>query len=78
MLGVFFVAPYHVAVDFFVAVQPLYVFCGVACISGAVIGLGGRVIASVASSVFMGPEGVEKESIRLAPLDEKPRRREIW
>jgi hypothetical protein len=78
ILGVFFVTPYHVAVDFFVAVQPFYVFCGVACISGAVIGLSGRVIASVASSVIMGPEGVEKKSIELAPLSEKPSRREMW
>ena len=78
VLGVFFVTPYHVAVDFFVAMQPIYVYYGVACISGAVIGLGARVIASMASSVIMGPEGVEKKSIELAPLDEKPRRHEIW
>jgi len=60
--GVFFVIPYHAVVDFFVAVQPFYVFCGVACISGALIGLGGRVFAGVVSAVIVGHEEVESRS----------------
>jgi len=75
--GVFFVIPYHAVVDFFVAVQPFYVFCGVACISGALIGLGGRVFAGVVSAVIVGHEEVESRSIEQSSLDEKLKNRVV-
>jgi len=75
VLGVLFVNPYHAIVDFFLAVQPFYVFCGVACISGAVIGLCGRRIAAAISVAIMGREGVGNETIEPALLGEKLRKR---
>ena len=75
MLGVLFVNPYHAIVDFFLAVEPFYIFCGVACISGAVIGLGGRRIAAAISVAIMGREGVGNETIEPALLGEKLRKR---
>lgn len=79
VLGIFFVIPYNGVVDFFVAVQPFYVFCGVACISGAVIGLGGRMVAGFISEIILGPEEMQGEP--LGPsldeqllVDEKPKR----
>jgi hypothetical protein len=72
VLGVLLVNPYHAIVNFFLAVQPFYVFCGVACISGTVIGLGGRRAARAVTSAIVGPE---HETIEQASFDEKPKRR---
>jgi hypothetical protein len=72
VLGVLLVDPYHAIVNFFLAVQPFYVFCGVACITGTVIGLGGRRAARALTSAIMGPE---HETIEQASFDEKPNRR---
>jgi hypothetical protein len=77
VFNLFFANPYHTVVNFFLAVQPLYVFCGVACISAAVIGYGGRFVARMAISIIMGLEGAEKRAIRPASLGGKPRRRMV-
>ena len=77
VVGVFFVIPYHAVVDFFVAVQPFYVFCGVACISGVLIGLCGRVFAGAVSAVIVGHEKMESISIEQSSLDEKPKKRMV-
>lgn len=75
MLGLFFVIPYHAVVDVFVALQPFYVFCGVACITGAVIGLGGRFFAGMASAIILGPDAVEGAVDGQRDADQKPRKR---
>jgi hypothetical protein len=74
VLGVLLVNPYHAIVNFFLVVQPFYVFCGVACISGTVIGLGGRRVARALTSALMGPE---HETVELASFDKKPNRRKM-
>lgn len=73
ILGLFFVIPYHILVDFFVAVQPFYVFCGIACITGAVVGLGGRFLAAMFNVIIEGPGETEKPADDEVPLDEKPK-----
>jgi len=44
-VGLLVVAPYKLAIYFFDSVYPIYVFFGVACITGSVIGFGGRSLA---------------------------------
>lgn len=75
ILGLFFIVPYHIIVDFFVAVQPFYVFCGVACITGAVVGLGGRFLAGLFNVIIDGPGQTEKPAgDKVMPSDEKPKK----
>jgi len=60
VLGLFFVIPYQAFVSFFDAVQPIYIFCGVACITGALVGLGGRLAASFLNAIIEGPGDVQE------------------
>lgn len=58
--------PFKAAVYLFDALYPLYVFCGVACIMGCLLGLGGRYLSDVlvkmaAESVSRGSPGGEEE-----------------
>lgn len=73
VLGLFFVVPYNAVVDVFLAVQPFYVFCGVACITGALVGIGGRYFAAAVSTVILGPEAIE--GLKVDALDEKRKKR---
>lgn len=74
-MGVFFLVPYNALTSFFVAIQPVYVFCGVACITGIVIGLGGRGVAGALNTVVMGPDdGGFEEPSSIKALDEKPKK----
>lgn len=75
VLGVFVTTPYQYLVDFFVTMQPLYVFCGVACISGAIVGLGGRFIAGALTAAVMGPEQEERRWLEQASWGERPKKR---
>lgn len=75
IVGVFFLVPYNAIVGFFVAIQPVYVFCGVACITGAVIGLGGRGVAGVLSAIVLGPDYMDSDAPPpVEALDEKPKK----
>lgn len=72
LLGLFFVVPYEAVVKFFVVIQPVYVFCGVACITGAVIGLGGRFVASFFNVLIEGPgDQQEGKGEQVGSLEEK-------
>jgi len=46
VFGLFIRTPYSVIVYLLDAVYPIYVFCGVACITGALIGLTGKFVSS--------------------------------
>lgn len=52
--------PFKTAVYLLDALYPLYVFCGVACITGCLLGLGGRYLSDVL--VKMAAESVSRES----------------
>jgi polyferredoxin len=43
----FMVLPYRIVLAFLDVVFPLYVFCGVACITGALVGFSGRLLTSI-------------------------------
>lgn len=55
IVGVLFLFPYNILLGIFVAIQPVYVLCGVAGITGAVIGLCGRGVAGALSASVLGP-----------------------
>ena len=77
-LGLFFVIPYQALVNFFIAIQPVYVFCGVACITGAVVGLGGRVVASFFNAVIEGPGDTQEGTAeQVGSLEEKQKSKMI-
>lgn len=76
LFSVFFLIPYNATVDIFVALQPVYVFCGVACITGAVIALGGRLFAVVVSTAIMGPAEVNGGPSTRTSFD-KPKKRTV-
>jgi len=50
------VLPYRAAVYIFQAIYPLYTFIGVACLSGAIIGVGARQIVSLVGWALLGGE----------------------
>ena len=45
--------PYHTVLFLLDVLYPLYVFFGVACIIGALIGLGGRILAAILTAVIL-------------------------
>jgi hypothetical protein len=47
--------PYRISLYLLDAFYPVYVFCGVACIVGAFLGIGGRVVAGILVGVVEGP-----------------------
>jgi hypothetical protein len=50
-----FITPYNIAVYLFDALQPVYVFFGLACLCGALIGITGRVLVWILSTLLLGP-----------------------
>lgn len=72
LLGLFFIVPYQAIVNFFVAIQPVYVFCGVACITGAVVGLGGRLVERLLNTIIEGPGSPQEgKGEQIGSLEEK-------
>jgi hypothetical protein len=59
--AIFIRAPYNSVVYFLDAMFPLYVFCGVACITGGLMGLVGRILCRVL--IDMVQHGEEKTDI---------------
>ena len=51
--SVFILLPYKLAVNLVDVLYPLYVFFGVACIAGALVGLGGRALAAVITAFIL-------------------------
>jgi hypothetical protein len=54
LLDLFVVLPYRAVVYVSQALYPLYAFLGVACLSGAIIGFGGRQIVSLVGWGILG------------------------
>ena len=77
VFGGLFLFPYNAIVDTFVTLQPFYVFCRVACISGAVIGLGGKLIAGVVGAAIMDHGRVGDRTSGQASLQGKAKRRVV-
>jgi len=77
---VFIRAPYNGVVYLLDAIYPLYVFCGVACITGGLLGLVGRVLCRVV--INMAQRGEEKTDRfppvkrKLKPIDKKAKGKE--
>ncbi|EAU87356.1 hypothetical protein CC1G_02115 [Coprinopsis cinerea okayama7 len=56
LLWVFVLGPYHALVYLAEALHPIYVFCGVACLTGAVIGLVGRTLTGMVVATVLPPD----------------------
>jgi hypothetical protein len=54
LLDLFVVLPYRALVYFSQALYPVYAFLGVACLSGAIIGFGGRQLVSLVGWGILG------------------------
>jgi hypothetical protein len=54
LLDLFVVLPYRAVVYFSQALYPVYAFLGVACLSGAIIGFGGRQLVSLVGWGILG------------------------
>ncbi|KAI0251853.1 hypothetical protein BJV78DRAFT_393598 [Lactifluus subvellereus] len=54
LLNLFVLLPYRAAVYISQAVYPIYAFVGVACLSGAIIGMGARQIVNLVGWVLLG------------------------
>lgn len=54
VLDAFVFAPYRLLSRLAEALYPVYVFCGVACVLGGVIGVGGRWLSALVLSVVLG------------------------
>ena len=60
LFDILVLVPFKAAVYLLDALYPLYVFCGVACITGCLLGLGGRYLSDML--VKMAAEPVSRES----------------
>ena len=56
ILKVFFLAPLNMAHHILNSLYPVYAFCGVACITGIVIGMGGRSLSALLTGLFAKTE----------------------
>ncbi|KAG2757788.1 hypothetical protein P692DRAFT_20208071 [Suillus brevipes Sb2] len=65
--------PYTIISNLAAALYPLYVFCGVACIFGAVLGILGRSLVALSNNV-LAPE-LPKAAESLQGLSIRPRKR---
>lgn len=63
----FIVTPYQVAVYVLQALYPLYVFVGVACIGGLVVGFGARQVVSLIGSALLGSRERTEDGTDVAP-----------
>lgn len=72
-LGFIFVfGPYSTALFLVEALHPLYVFCGVACLTGVLLGVMGRTIAGfVVNSLLPVPSVVEEEDVKKEENEEE-------
>ncbi|KAH7927988.1 hypothetical protein BV22DRAFT_1193151 [Leucogyrophana mollusca] len=66
LLDGFVLTPYAVVSGAVAALYPVYVFCGVACVSGAAVGIFGRGLVSVLNAV-VAPSSSAKEEIAPVP-----------
>ncbi|KAG7099833.1 hypothetical protein E1B28_001641 [Marasmius oreades] len=62
ILDLFVFTPYSTFVYLVDAIYPVYVFCGVACITGVLMGTLGRFLAQWATMVVMGLTDQKKEA----------------
>jgi hypothetical protein len=68
---IFIFAPYSTLVYLLDAVHPLYVFCGVACLTGVLVGYIGRTVARLLVGAFAYPEASEDASTDVVKRVEK-------
>ncbi|ETW77443.1 hypothetical protein HETIRDRAFT_327084 [Heterobasidion irregulare TC 32-1] len=61
------IVPFNLSVYILQAIYPLYVFVGVACVSGAVIGFGARHVVSVVGHGLLG-----RKTVKDAPASREP------
>ena len=57
IINVSFLAPFGAARYILSFLYPIYVFCGVACITGVVVGVGGRLLSALLTRAFAKTEG---------------------
>jgi len=70
LVDVFFRLPYQIVLSLLDTFYPIYVFCGVACIAGGIIGVTARIISNVLVSLLEVRPSVKTEvAYRLRKLD---------
>jgi hypothetical protein len=65
------VTPYTVALYVLDALYPIYVFLGVACITGVLVGFGGRTLAVFLTTVVLGSADRATSSVVAKRVEEK-------
>ncbi|KIM42050.1 hypothetical protein M413DRAFT_27575 [Hebeloma cylindrosporum] len=86
VVAIFILAPYNAAVYLLDVLFPLYVFCGVACITGGLLGLTGRILCRVVINLIRRREeetgdrarsrAVKKRTVKLEEEDRKGKGKE--
>lgn len=56
IINISFLTPFSVTCYIFDSLYPIYVFCGVACITGIVVGMGGRGLSALLTKTFAKTE----------------------
>ncbi|KAG1750346.1 uncharacterized protein EDB91DRAFT_1046242 [Suillus paluster] len=67
--------PYTIISIAVVALYPVYIFCGVACISGAVLGILGRSLVALSNNAIAPGPPMTAESLPAASMRPRKRRR---
>jgi len=77
VINVSFLAPLSTARYILSSLYPIYVFCGVACITGIVVGMGGRGLAALLAGIFatMDQDGSTPTNVPVARGGERRSRR---
>jgi hypothetical protein len=63
LVDIFVHVPYEIAMNLLDTFYPIYVFCGVACITGGLLGLTGRIISSILVHLLEEPEPYGKKAL---------------
>ncbi|KAG0694902.1 hypothetical protein DFH29DRAFT_298660 [Suillus ampliporus] len=67
--------PYAIISSVASALYPVYIFCGVACISGAVLGILGRSLVALSNNVIVPELPTAAESLHAVSMRPRKRRR---
>ena len=73
VLDMLVATPYHISLYLLDAFYPVYVLCGVACIVGALLGIGGRMTTTMLVDMAVGPNEGRTRQLGPSRSEEKSR-----
>lgn len=75
VINIFVMVPLSMAHHLLISLYPVYVFCGVACVTGIVVGMGGRGLSAILTRTLAASEQDGSTDIPAGGAERRNRRR---